>query len=86
MTTPDWKILGPLMAGLVALFGWLAKHISNSRKHPCADKLVYSDVCEQVQRRLEDCIEGEVRRSTERYEALDKSLDEVKQLIRDMNR
>lgn len=87
---PDWRILGPLMAGLVALFGWLAKHISNTKKHPCKDDIVFQDVCDERSRRLQDCIENEVTVSKERYETLAKKVDdgfrEVKELIRNNGR
>ena len=46
MITTDWKIIGPLMGAMVGLFGWFAKHISNSKKHPCKDNIVYKDVCD----------------------------------------
>jgi len=88
--TPDWRILGSLMAGLVALFGWLAKHISNTKKHPCKDDIVFGDVCDERSRRLQDCIENEVKVSKERYETLAKKVDDgfrdVKELIRNNGR
>ena len=84
--TPDWRILGPLVAGMIALFGWIARHISNTKKHPCKDDIVFQDVCDERSKRLEDCIENEVEVSKERYETLTKKVDdgfkEVKALIR----
>ncbi|MHC4638446.1 MAG: hypothetical protein ACYTBV_13255 [Planctomycetota bacterium] len=41
----DWKIIGPLVGAVLGLFGWLAKHISNIKKHSCKDDIVFQDVC-----------------------------------------
>jgi len=49
----DWKIIGPLICGLTVIYGWLFKHASNSKKHPCKDDIVFREVC-QANR---DCIE-----------------------------
>lgn len=73
----DWRILGPLMAALVALFGWLAKHISNTRKHPCKDDIVFEDVCtergkanEQAHEHLKEGIQNAIKRSDEQHTEL----------------
>ena len=92
MIIPDWKILGPLMAGLVALFGWLAKHISNTNKHPCKDDIVFGDVCEergktneQAHQHLKEGIENAIARSDEQHKELKADMKtgfgEIKTLI-----
>lgn len=82
----DNRILLALTALIAGVYGWLIKHLSNSKKHPCADNLVYRDTCEQTVKRLEDCIEGQVKLETMRYEALTKRVDEgfadLKELIK----
>ncbi len=88
----DWRILGPLMAGLVALFGWLAKHISNTRKHPCKDDIVFGDVCvergkanEQAHLHLKEGIENAIAHSDEQHTELKADMKsgfgEIKTLI-----
>lgn len=85
MPEMDNKILVGLVGLIAGVYGWLLKHLSNSKKHPCADKLVYQDLCGERSKRLEDCIEAEVRASKERYETLAKKVDdgfkEIKGLI-----
>ncbi len=77
MITSDWKIIGPLCAALVGLFGWLAKHISNTKKHPCSDNLVFNDVCiergkanEHAHEYLKEGIENAIKRSDEQHNEL----------------
>lgn len=45
-----------LIALIAGVYGWLLKHLSNSKKHPCGDNLVYKDVCEANR----DCIEAKI--------------------------
>lgn len=87
----DNKILIGVFALIAGVYGWLLKHLS--KKHICQDDMdrlkdsvQFKDVCEAERRRLDDCIESEVKRSTERYEALEKSIDELKQLVRNNGR
>ncbi len=72
---------------IVGVCGWVAKHITNSKKHPCKDDIVFKDVCDETQRRLEDCVESEAKLCQQRYESLTKQVDsgfaEVKQLIKE---
>ena len=92
MTTPDWRIFGPLMAGLVALFGWLAKHISNTNKHPCGSDIVFKDVCEergkaneQAHQHLKEGITAAIARSDKQHNELKTDMKsgftEIKTLI-----
>jgi hypothetical protein len=43
----DWAIAGMVLTPLLALFGFFIKHISASNRHPRADKVVFTDVCEE---------------------------------------
>ena len=56
MADIDNKILLGITTMIVGVYGWLLKHLSNSKKHPCSDKLVYRDTC-QANR---DCIEMKI--------------------------
>ncbi|MHC4637199.1 MAG: hypothetical protein ACYTBP_17705 [Planctomycetota bacterium] len=73
----DWKIIGPLVGAVVGLFGWLAKHISNIKKHPCKDDIVFQDVCagrgkanEQAHENLKESIKAAVDKSNEQHKDL----------------
>ena len=66
----DWKLIGPIIAAVVALFGWFLKHVTGDRKHPCADNLVYRDVCDERSKRIEHCLEGAIKRSEQQYQDL----------------
>ena len=50
-----YVIIG-VFGAIIGVYIWVAKHISNSKKHPCGEKLVYKDVCEANR----DCIEGSI--------------------------
>lgn len=82
---------------IIGVYVWVGRHISNSSKHPCKTgidekfgKVVFMDVCEEKVKRLDDCIESEAKRSTERYEALKETMEsgfkEVKEAIRNGQR
>jgi len=45
-----------LSSAIIGVYVFLGKHTSNHRKHPCADKIVYKDVCEANR----DCIETKI--------------------------
>lgn len=77
MSEMDKYIFG-IFGIFTAFYGWLLRHLFV--------KCQFKDVCEAERRRLDDCIEAEMRRNTERYEAVEKSLDELKQMIRDDRR
>lgn len=72
-----------VFGAIIGVYIWVAKHISNSKKHPCSEKLVYKDVCESERKRIDDCIEGAARLASQRFESLEKSIDELKQLLRE---
>lgn len=78
----DSKILLGIAGLITGIYGWLFKHLFG--------KVQFKDVCAAKHKGLDDCIEAEERRNTERYEALDKKIDngfrEVKELIRNARR
>lgn len=56
MAEMDNKVLIAIFAAICGTYAWLLKHLSNSRKHPSSDNLVYKDVCEANR----DCIETKI--------------------------
>ena len=74
----DNKILIGVFGLIAGIYGWILRHL--------IAKVQFKDVCAAKHKGLEDCIEAEERRNTERYEALDKKIDEgfreLKQLVR----
>lgn len=44
----------------------------------CAGKRVHKDVCESEKHRLEDCIEGAIKRSNEKHKELKVDIKELK--------
>jgi hypothetical protein len=69
----DWKIFGPILAALIALYGFILNHLRNPDGHPAKKDIVYRDVCDSKMKRIEDCIEGEIRVMTEQIKSLEKS-------------
>lgn len=49
----DNKILIGIFTLIAGVYTWLLRHI---KKHPCADELVFKDVCEANR----DCIETQI--------------------------
>jgi len=82
MASIDDKTLFGILALFAGIYGWLIKHLSNSNRHPNADKIVFHDVCLERNKRLEDCIENEIKQSKERYDNLIKAIDELKAMIK----
>ena len=82
----DKYIWGALTAGILTLVGWIGKHITNSKKHPCKTDVVYKDVCEQKHKGFEDCVESELKnlncRVTELKTDMKAGLVEIKQMIK----
>ena len=78
MAEIDSKILIGIFGLITTVYGWLFKHLFG--------KVQFKDVCAAKHKGLEDCIEAEERRNTERYETLTKKVDdgfrELKQLVR----
>ena len=78
MAEIDSKILLGIAGLITTVYGWLFKHLFG--------KVQFKDTCAATHKGLDDCIEAEERRNTERYEALDKKIDkgfeEIKQLVR----
>ena len=70
-------ICGGLGALITSGGGLLIKHMTNSRKHPCADKLVFEDVCEErgksnelAHKHLKEGIDTAIARSKEQHDEL----------------
>ena len=67
------------------VIGWIAKHITNSKKHPCKTDIVFKEVCESERRRIEDCVEGELKnlsaRVTELRDDTKAGLTKIEQMI-----
>lgn len=79
-------IFGILITTILGVYAWLLKHLSNSKKHPCKDDIVFRDVCDEKVKRIDDCVETQAKLSAERYETLTKKVDdgfdELKRLVR----
>lgn len=56
MAEMDNKVIIAIFAPILGIFGWLLKHMSNPKKHPCSDDIVYKEVCEAKR----DCIEAKI--------------------------
>ena len=78
----DWRIVGPFIAAMIGLFGWLAKHISNTKKHPCKDDVVFKDVCDAKQNGLENEIKNLSNRVTDLRIDMKDGFCELKTLIK----
>lgn len=73
-------ISGVLVGAIITMVGGFIKHATNTNKHPKpidTNKLVFKDVCKSEKKRIEDCIENEIRVSAERYDLMTKSLDRL---------
>ena len=64
----------------------IAKHISNSDKHPNKQSIVFKDVCETKHQGLTNCIEGKINSLDDKFETFREDVKsefaEVKELIR----
>lgn len=58
MAEMDNRVLIAIFGAISGVFGWLLKHLSNSKKHPCSDSLVYKDVCKANRDCIEEKIDG----------------------------
>lgn len=85
----DRYIWGTISAGLLGLIGWVAKHITNSQKHPCKKDIVYKEVCAEKHKGFEDCVEREIKNLTKNFDDFKgdthRHFKEVKDLIRQRN-
>ena len=74
---------------IFTLYRWVSAHISERKKHPCADDIVYKDVCTEKHKGFEECVEGEILNLTKNFddfkETTKDNFDEVKRLIRQRN-
>ena len=77
--------LGGMATVVGGLSAWLFRHITNGKKHPDADAIVYRDVCEQVQKRIENTVNLEIAAMRQQIQNLDEKLEdrfaELKRLI-----
>jgi hypothetical protein len=84
--TNEYVLLSGAGALFVGVLIFLVRHAANSKKHPCKDDIVFRDVCDEKAKRLEDCIEGAIKRSNEQHKELKEDMrrgfTEVKELIK----
>ena len=74
MAEINGRILIGIFGLITGIYGWLFKHLFG--------KVQFKDVCAAKHQGINDCLEAEEKRNTERYEVLVKSIDELKQLVR----
>jgi len=88
----EWKIIGPIIGAMVSLFIFIARHVSNDKKHCTSDKMVYADVCEErgksnamAHQNLKEGIDAAIARSDEQHKELKADMrngfGEIKSLI-----
>ncbi len=79
MTSPQTVIGAAIAIGSVILgvYIWVGKHISNSKKHPCKDDIVFEDVCtergkanKEAHEYLKEGITAAIARSDEQHKEL----------------
>jgi len=70
--TQIW-IVGTLIAAVTGLYGWFLTHMSNSKKHPSKDAIVYKDYCDKNH----DCVEAKIDGLKELMEQRFDSLEEL---------
>lgn len=78
---------------IIGVYVWVARHIANSKKHPCKDDIVFGNVCdargkanEQAHEYLQKGIEAAIAKSDEQHVELKRDVKdgftELKTLIR----
>ncbi len=88
----DWRVVGPLCAAMVGLYGWFLVHVTRGNRHPKSDDLVYGDVCtergksnDQAHTHLQKGIEDAIKKSDEQHKELKADMrigfGEIKTLI-----
>lgn len=73
MADIDNKLVLGTFGAFCAVYGWILRHLFG--------KAQFKDVCAAKHRGVEDCLEAEEKRNTERYIALQKSIDELRRCI-----
>lgn len=68
----DNKVLIAIFTMISGVYIWLLKHLSNSKKHPNSDNLVFRDVCEANRDCLEIKIDGLKELIEQRFDNLEK--------------
>lgn len=76
MVEVDNKIVVAVIALFTGIYGWFLKHLSNPKKHPCADDIVFEKNCEARR----DCIETSVK---DLKEYSKERFDRIESLIKD---
>jgi hypothetical protein len=83
-----WLITGiiGICSLIIGVYIWVATHISNRKRHPNAEELVYQRNCELRSKGIEDCIEIEIKNihaKIEEHHSFNKSqFSEIKELIK----
>lgn len=94
MDAHQWKMLGLLTPPIIGLYALIVKHMATGSRHPKADKVVYSDVCEergkaneQAHLHLKEGIDAAIARSDEQHKELKADMRtgflEIKTLIQE---
>jgi len=83
----EWLVQTPIFGGIIALFGLIIKHLSNTDKHPNKKNIVYRDKCNERTQRIEEKIEATEKNLCTKIDNLDKQIEdhhkELKNLIFD---
>lgn len=68
---------------IIGVYVWVARHIANSKKHPCKNDIVFEDVCiergkanEQAHDYLREGIQAAIAKSDEQHTELKKDMKE----------
>lgn len=76
----DWKIMGPIIAALVGIYGFVLKHLANTDRHPAKKDIVFREVCKPQMDRLEDCMGKDIK-ALEKL--MNQRFDNLERLIKD---
>jgi hypothetical protein len=82
----DWRVIGPMIAALIGLYGFVLKHLSNTDRHAGQRDIVFRDVCKPQMDRLadsvtkvEDCVEKDLGALKE---LMEQRFDSLERLIK----
>lgn len=71
---------------ITGIIGTIARHVTNSDRHPAKKDIVFEKVCKEKHDGLDDCIEGKIQRLDEKFDTFREDVKgefaEVKALIR----
>ena len=93
MDAHEWKILAFVSTPIIGMYAAFIKHVTSSNRHPKADALVFSDVCDErgkanaeAHKYLKESIETAIVRSDEKHSELKADMKagfgEIKDLIK----